>query len=241
MTPLRQQMIEDMQLRGLSSGTQRSYVGVVRQLAEYYDRSADQISEEELRSYFLYLKNKKQLSRSSCTVALCGIKFLYDYALKRDWPMFDSIRPGQEKKIPVVLDTGEVQQILSCVNKPHYRVCLNTIYACGLRISEGVGLQEREIDGTRMQLHIRSGKGNKDRCIPLNVRILEQLRQLWASHSHPVLLFPARSRRSGVLSETTASMSTRGVEKVFKAALAESMSLRRQRCILSDIPGRPIF
>ena len=221
MTPLRQRMIEDMQLRGLSPHTQRAYVHVVRELAAYYHRAPDQISEEELRAYFLYLRNEKQLSRSSCTVAVCGIKFFYEYTLKRDWPVFELIRPAKEKKIPVVLSIEEVQQILSCVHKPHYRVCLNTIYACGLRISEGVGLQVREIDSARMQLHIRLGKGNKDRCVPLPGQILEQLRQFWVSHRHPVWLFPARTR-SGVLSEATVAMSARGVGKVFKEALAQS-------------------
>jgi hypothetical protein len=85
-------MIEDMQLRGLSPKTQQAYVRVVRQLAEYYNRSPDQIDEEELRVFFLYLKNEKCLSRSSCTVALCGLKFFYEYTLKRRWPVFQLIR-----------------------------------------------------------------------------------------------------------------------------------------------------
>jgi integrase/recombinase XerD len=221
MTPLRQRMIEDMQLRGLSPCTQRAYVRVVHELAEYYHRSPSQISEEELRAYFLYLKNEKRLARSSCTVALCGIKFLYEYTLKQAWPVFELIRPAKEKKSPVVLSVEEVRQILRCIHKPHYQVCLNTIYACGLRISEGVGLQVREIDSARMQLHLRLGKGNKDRRVPLPVRIVEQLRQIWVSHRHPVWLFPARTR-GGVLPEATAAMSARGVRKVFKAALAES-------------------
>ena len=83
MSPLRQRMIEDMQLRGLSTHTQRAYVRVVRELAEYYNKSPDQISEEELRRYFLYLKDERKLSRSSCTVALCGVKFFYEYTLKQ--------------------------------------------------------------------------------------------------------------------------------------------------------------
>lgn len=76
MTPLRQRMIEDMQLRGLSERTQAVYVAAVRQLAEYYHKSPERISEEELRQYFLYLKNERQVSRSTCTIALCAIKFL---------------------------------------------------------------------------------------------------------------------------------------------------------------------
>lgn len=222
MTPLRQRMIEDMQLRGLSARTQREYVRVVRDLAAYYDRSPDQISDEELRTYFLYLKNEKCLSRSSCTVALCGIKFLYQYTLKQEWPILELVRPGKEKKQPVVLSRAEVQHILSRIRSPHHRVCLITIYACGLRISEGVGLRVKQIDSARMQLRIQASKGNKDRCVPLPKQTLWQLRMFWVTHRHPVWLFPQRSQRGGLLPNAQAPMSSRCVSHTFKAALAES-------------------
>ena len=221
MTPLRQRMIEDMQLRGFSPATQKVYVKAVIKLSEYYNRSPDQISEEEIRVYFLYLKNEKKLSRSTRKVALQGIKFLYKYTLNQQLQLFDLIKPEREKKLPVVLSTEEVQQIIGCLRKPHYRVCLSTIYACGLRVSEGTGLQVREIDGARMQLHIRSGKGNKDRYVPLPEQILAQLRSFWTTHKHPVWLFPARARW-GVQPEVTTAMSVRGVDVAFKAALSES-------------------
>jgi len=214
-------MIEDMQLRGLSPLTQRAYVRVVRDLALYYDRSPDEIEEEELRAYFLYLKNERQLSRSSCTVAICGIRFLYEYTLKRTWPIFEFIRPKRKQKIPVVLSRDEVYQILSCVRKAHYRVCLSTIYACGLRISEGAGLRVDNIDSARLQLHLRNSKGGKDRRVPLPEQTLTNLRQHWVTHRHPVWLFPARDR-AGVQMDATAPMSTTGVADAFKAALADS-------------------
>ena len=129
MTPLRQRMLEDMQLRGLSPKTQGLYIWGVSQLAEYYDRSPDQISEEEVRAFFLHLKNERQLSRSSCNVILCGIKFLYEYTLKRRWPVFELIRPKKEHKLPVVLSQEEVSQILGSIQLEHYRVCLGTIYS----------------------------------------------------------------------------------------------------------------
>lgn len=221
MTPLRQKMIEDMTLRGLSPKTQRAYVRVVRDLAAYYDRSPDQIEEEELRAYFLYLKQERGLSRSSCTVALCGIKFFYEYTLQRKWPTLELMRPRKAHKLPIVLSREEVYQILSHVRRPHYRVCLSTIYACGLRISEGAGLQVTHIDSSRLQLHIRQGKGNKDRRVPLPEGILARLRQHWLGHRHPVWLFPARTR-GGVQADATAPMSTTGVGDAFKGALDES-------------------
>lgn len=221
MTPLRQRMIEDMQLRGLSPNTQKAYVRAVCALAEYYNRSPDNISEEELRAYFLYLKNERHLSRSSCTVALCGIKLFYEYTLGRQWPVFELIRLKKEKKVPVVLSKEEVRQILSYVRRPHYRVCLSTIYACGLRISEGTNLQVGEIDSARMQIHVHLGKGNKDRCVPLPAPTLKRLRSFWTTHRHPVWLFPARTS-GGVRFNATTAMGTEGVSTAFKAALAES-------------------
>jgi len=222
MTPLRQRMIEDMQLRGLSPSTQRAYVQVVRQLAEYYGRSPDQITEEELRQYFLYLKNERQASRSTCTVAICGIKFFYEHTLKREWCTLAFVRPPREKKLPVVLSREEVHQILGCLRRPYYRVCLSTIYSCGLRLSEGVSLQTADIDSSRMCVYVRCGKGGKDRYVPLPQQTLAMLRQFWLTHRHPTWLFPATLTTRGPQATTTETITMRGVQRAFKAALADS-------------------
>lgn len=223
MTALRKRMVEDMQLRGLAERTQEMYVVAVRQLAEHYNRSPDQITEEELRHYFLYLKNEKQVSRSTCTVALCAIKFFYERTLKQEWPTLSMVRPPREKKLPVVLSVDEVHQILGCLRKAHYRVCLMTIYSCGLRLNEGVHLQVTQIDSARMLLHVRRGKGAKDRCVPLPPGTLEMLRNYWVSHRNPLWLFPTRGPGGGgPLTTAKAPMSDSGVQRAFKAALKES-------------------
>ena len=113
------------------------------QLVKYCGKSPEVISEEDLRRYFLYLKNEKQASRSTMTLALCGIKFFFEHTLQRQWTFFELVRPPKEKKLPVVLSVEEVQQVLSCLHHPGYRACLSTIYACGLRLNEGVHLQVR--------------------------------------------------------------------------------------------------
>ncbi len=159
-------MIEDLQLRDLSEATQKAYVGAVRQLAAYYNKSPDQISEEELRQYFLYLKNVKKSARGTSTVALCALKFFYEQTLNQEWPLLNLVRPAQEHKLPVILSREEVQRVLGCLRRAHYRVCLSTIYSCGLRLQEGVQLRVADIDSGRMQLHIQQGKGNKDRYVP---------------------------------------------------------------------------
>ncbi len=215
MTVLRQRMIEDMQLRGLSEKTQDAYTRAVRQLAEHYAKSPDQISEEELRQYLLYLKNIKLASPSAFSIALCGIKFFYQHTLQQEWVTFELARAPREKRLPTVLSREEVRQILNCLRLPVYRACLGTVYACGLRVQEGVHLQVGDIDSARMVVHVRQSKGRKDRDVPLPVSILEMLRQYWSQHRHAVWLFPSRR-------VVNRPVSVSSVQKAFRAALQES-------------------
>src|SRR2546421_7218774 len=103
MTELRQRMIECQQLRGLSARTQESYVRAVRQLAEHYHKSPALITEEELRQYFLFIKNVKHYARPTMTIAICGVKFFYEHTLQKHWTTFNLVRPAPEKKLPVIL------------------------------------------------------------------------------------------------------------------------------------------
>ena len=102
MTPLRQRMIEDMQLRGFSARTQECYVAAVRQLADHYHTRPDRLTEEDLRRYFLYLANEKKVARATATIALCGIKFFYEHTVQRTWTTLRLVRPPREKKLPAV-------------------------------------------------------------------------------------------------------------------------------------------
>jgi integrase/recombinase XerD len=218
MTPLRQRMIDDMQLRGLAPNTQRRYVQAVKLFAQHLGKSPDRITEEELRQYFLYLRNEQRVSRSTATVALCAIKFFYEHPVQRAWPTLEFIRPPKEEKLPVVLSGDEVRRVLSCLRLPRYRVCLTTIYACGLRLQEGTCLQVTQIDSARMVLHVQGGKGGKDRYVPLAHRTLTLLRDHWRTHRHPVWLFPARSSQQ----PAPEPMAVDGVYRAFRAAVAQS-------------------
>jgi integrase/recombinase XerD len=225
MTVLRQKMIEDMQLRGLAVRTQESYMQAVRQLAGHYRKPPDQISEEELRQYFLFLKNVKHVSRSTQTIALCGIKFFYEHTLRRTWHTLEFARTAKEKKLPVVLSMQEVGRILSCVHYLRYRVCLTSIYACGLRVQEGTCLQVSEIDGERKMLHIRHGKGGKDRYVPLPEAALTMLRSYWQTHRNRMWLFPSVHTVQAP-DHANQPMDVTGVQKAFRAALQESSVLK---------------
>jgi integrase/recombinase XerD len=176
MTDLRRRMMEDLQLAGYSPNTQESYIITVQVLAKYYNRSPDLLTDDQIRLFFLYLINERRVSSSSVTVYLSGIKFFYERTLKRTWNLCGIVRPARSKKLPVILTHGEVQSILKLVRNPIYRMALTIIYACGLRISEGVRLTTSDIDGKRNLLMVRNGKGGKDRYIHLPDRPLELLR-----------------------------------------------------------------
>ncbi len=222
MTPLRNKMIEDLQLRGFSDNTQELYVRAVRQLCEHFDKPPGRITEEELRDYFLYGKNVKKWARSTSTVALCGIKFFYQNTLQRPWPTLLFIRPGHEKKLPVVLSRDEVRAILSNLELLRYRVCLTTIYSCGLRVSEGIHLKVENIDSARGFLHIQGSKGiigKKDRQVPLPKRTLALLREQWKSHKNKVWLFPSAGCSGKDMPFATKPVSKSSVQTAFRKAL----------------------
>ncbi|MCP4104888.1 MAG: tyrosine-type recombinase/integrase, partial [Desulfobacteraceae bacterium] len=182
MTPLLKRMTEDLQLKGMSERTQEMYVRTVRKLAEHCGKSPDKITEEDLRGYFLNIRNEKKYSRSTMTVALCGIKFFYENTLKREWPTLTLVRPPKEKRLPVILSREEVRLVLNTVRLSRYHACLSVIYSCGLRLKEGTHLQVPDIDSSRMLIHVRLGKGGKDRYVPLPQKTLEILREFWKTH-----------------------------------------------------------
>jgi integrase/recombinase XerD len=222
MTELRKRMIECLQLRGLSERTQEAYVRAVRQLADHYHKSPDLITEEELAQYFLHIKNVKKYSRAASTIAICGIKFFYEKTLNREFTTLKLVRAPSEKKLPVILSVEEVQRILREVRLPRYRVCLSTIYSCGLRLQEGTHIQVRDIDSGRAMLHVRHGKGGKDRYVPLPERTLELLREYWVTHRNPVWMFPSEGRVHIELKRSTEPMDKSSVQHAFRAGLKET-------------------
>jgi len=219
MTPLRQRMIEDMQLRGLSEATQYQYVLAIKQLAAHYKKSSDQITEKELRQYFLYLKNEQEVSRSTSNGALCAIKFFFERTLGRTWTTLVFVRPPREQKLPNILSREEVQCLLGSLRIRRHQVCLSTIYSCGLRRQEGLNLQVSQIDSTRMVLHIHKGKRSRDRYVPLPQPTLDLLRDWWATHRNPVWLFPAGAQSARA--SATKPMGNYGLRHALSAARTE--------------------
>jgi integrase/recombinase XerD len=232
MTPLRQRMTEDMQLRGLAPATQQAYLRYVEQLAVFTGKSPDLATDEDFRQFFLALHKQRGLSRSTATVAIAAFKFLFEVTLQRPWPRLDLFRPRPTQTLPLILSVDEVWRILDQLNHPTYYTCLATIYTCGLRISEGINLQVSWIDSARMQLQVRGGKGAKDRYIPLPARTLTLLRRHWLTHRNPVWLFPAGTRARKDPHTATVPMTGTSVRRAFQQArLAAGVS--KEACVHS--------
>ena len=222
MTPLHQRMRDDLQLRGLSARTQEMDVRAVHPLAAPDHTSPARITDEARQDSFLSRKNVKHSSRSARTIALCGITLFYEHPLKREWTPLTFVRAPREQKLPVILSVEEVRTILAHLKLLRYRVCLTTIYSCGLRLQEGTRLQVPDIDSARMLVHVRCGTGAKDRDVPLPTRTLELLRQYWPTHRNPVWLFPAPDRGGIGMAYATEPMPRNSVEDAFRAALKRS-------------------
>ena len=131
-------------------------------------------------------------------------------------------RANPQFKLPVILSATEVRRIIALVPALDHRVCLITIYSCGLRLGEGVRLQVRDIDSERMFLHIREGKGNKDRYVPLPTRTLLLLREQWKSHRHSTFLFPAKGHSGLGATTATVPMCRSTLQRAFRIALIAS-------------------
>jgi len=179
MTPLRQKMIDAMLVRGFAYRTQQSYLAAITQFAKYYNQSPEALDSNQIQSWFLYLVKERQLSPASCRLYLNAIRFLYLQVL--GWESFDIElhTPKRAQRIPELLSREEVGRVIcSCSNIKH-RAMMTTCYACGLRVSELVALQVKQIDSERHLIRIEQAKGAKDRQVILSDYLLILLRQYW--------------------------------------------------------------
>lgn len=222
MTKLRHRFIDDLQLQGKSARTQQAYVRAVRLLAEHFDPPPDQLTEEQIRQYFLYVTTVKKWSPSTITPSLCAIKTFSTVTCQRDWQIWDLVQPQREQKWPDILSSDEVTRLLHAIRLPHYRLCLMTIYSCGLHLTEGTRLQVTDLDSDRRLVHIRGGKGKKDRYVPLPQRPLHLLRQYWVTHQHPVWLFPAGGNGPAQGTAADHPISPNTMHKVMRQARQEA-------------------
>ena len=195
MTTLRQKLIDELDLRGRSVHTQRAYVQGVARLAQFYQRSPDQIGDEEVRSYLLHLLRQRQLSASSLIVAVSALRFFYRHVLHRPTEAIERVLPRSKPPIrrARVYSIAELEALFALpgLNRKH-RALFITTYAAGLRVSETCQLQVKDLLSDRFQIRVVQGKGKKDRYTLLSPRLLEELRDYWRTYRPKDWLFPSR-------------------------------------------------
>jgi site-specific recombinase XerD len=222
MKDLNDRMMEDMKLRSLAPGTQRGYLDAITALAKHYHRRPDQLSQEQIREYLLYLIETRKFARSTFKIHLSALKFLYRRTLGRPWPVLELPRIKTEKKLPVVLSREEAWSLLDRVRRPQARMSLILMYTCGLRVSEALHLRIQDIDSRRMVVWVRNGKGDKDRSVPLPRETLAQLRAYWAKYRPATWLFPSKTG--------AATIRSGAVRCCLKAALWETAIHKNVGC-----------
>jgi len=222
MTELRRRMIQDMRLHGLAAGTQRVYVEAVKVLARHYNRPPDQLRENQIREFFVYLTENGRRADSTIRLYLFAVKFLYRRTLNRQWPVLDLIRIRRSKTLPTVLGRAEVRHLLRHIRCPAARMSATLMYCCGLRVSEAVALRAEHIDSQRMVVCVRNGKGAKDRYVPLPKRTLELLRAYWLEHRPGIWLFPSNTGRRPI--------SPNAVRKAIKGAMSDGGQTKNVSC-----------
>ena len=182
MTPLRQRMLEELQRRNYSQATIDSYILSVKESAKYFGKSPDLLGAEDVRRYQLCLINEKRLAPQSVRVRMSALRFFYWKTLKRRDLYFDDLPiPKVPLKLPVVLSREEVTRLIEAAFSLMHRIILILLYATGIRRAELARLKVGDIDSKLMVVHIREGKGRRDRNLPMTPKLLEALREYWRS------------------------------------------------------------
>jgi len=183
-------MREDLRIRNYSPRTIYTYLRCIEKFARHFGRTPAELDGEHIRIYQSYLVAEKKASPSAMNQVAAALRFLYKTTLGREIDLAAIPYAKQPKKLPVVLSRGEVARVLNVISNLKHRTVLGLIYATGLRLSEALALDVRDIDSQRMRVRVRSGKGNRDRYTLLSPTLLEELRVYWRAYRPEGLLFP---------------------------------------------------
>jgi len=218
-----------LKLQGLSDSTIDVYARAVRRIAQHYDCCPDQLTTEQLEVHFAALVESH--SWSTVKVDRNGLQFFYKQVLKRDWSWVEIIKAPKIQSLPDILTLAEVEQLIGATRKLRYRVFLLTTYSMGLRLGEALALEVGDIDSQRKQVHIRRGKGHKDRLVPLPDLTYRALRTLWCKHRNPRLLFPSPVGSPARIRKATTHMDRGGSQSAMKAVVAQCGIKKKYRSI----------
>jgi site-specific recombinase XerD len=216
----------DLQLAGYSPRTVEAYSYHVKKFLDYFKKDPQLISEDQIKLYFLYLKNKKKLSGSASAQAICGIKFMFQKTLDMDFKVFGIVKNPRGKKLPVVLSRDEVRKVLKKVRILRHKACLTLIYTCGLRLHEATGISPADVDSKRMVIHVKTGKGRKDRIVPLPQSTRKILREHYKTHRNEKFIFPAPSRGGINEPRSNAPLPDSSIQTVLKKALRQAAIIK---------------
>lgn len=179
MTHLRQIMLEELRRRNFATTTIESYIHGVEHFSQYFHRPPDQLGPEHIRQYQAMLFTELKLSPNTVIVRLAALRFFYIHVLKRKWSIAETPYPKKVLHLPQVLSQEEVARLIDAAEFPFHRILLMTLYATGARRAEVAHLKISDIDSRRMVIHIRGGKGRKDRDVMLSPKLLDALRVYW--------------------------------------------------------------
>jgi site-specific recombinase XerD len=186
---LYQQHINALQRQGKAENTIDSYSRAVRRITAFFDRCPDDLDHTHLKTYFTSLV--KSHSWSTVTIDRNGLQFFYKHVLNRQWTWIDIVKPPVRKSLPDILTVKEIERVINGTRELRYQTFILVTYSMGLRLGEALHLKVGDIDSDRMKVHIRMGKGRKDRFVVLPEVTLLALRHYWSSHRNPLLIFPA--------------------------------------------------
>ena len=198
MTHLRKAMLEELQRRNMSKITTRIYLRAVEEFAQYFKTPPDRLGLEHVRHYQAHLFTDRKLEPVSVAQQLSALRFFFLKTLKRPWMVEDMPAPKQPILLPDILSREEVERLIQCADTPLHRVCILVLYATGVRREELVRLKVQDIDSARMLIHVRQGKGKKDRRVMLSPRLLAELRDYWrsANPKPQTYLFPSQAGKN---------------------------------------------
>lgn len=225
--------LRTLKLRGMSDKTISSYARAVRRVSKHFDCSPDHLTTEQLEDYFSKLVDSH--SWSTVKIDRNGLQFFWKYVLKTDWQWVDIIKPPKVSTLPDILTSTEIERIILSTRKLRYRTFLLVTYSMGLRLSEALALQVSDIDAERKQVHIRRGKGHKDRFVPLPDLTYHALQRLWRKHRNPCWLFPNAMGSMDTVAKATTHMDRGGAQSAMKAVVAECDIKKKCRFTHFDI------
>src|SRR6185437_3213951 len=183
-------MLEELQRRNYSPTTVTGYIRTVADFAKYFQRPPDQLGADEIRTYQLYLLNERKQGARTVGTHTAALRFFFCKTLKRNYPVEEVPYPRAPRKLPIILTQEEAIRLIDSASNLFHRAMLMTLYSTGMRRAELCHLQVADIDSVRMLIHIRHGKRNRDRDVPLSPKLLETLREYWRWMRPKTYLFP---------------------------------------------------